>query len=187
MISAEPTKVKKNGRPTGKSTKWDSVPRRSASSRPRSRSPPPPLGSAVPAPRPAVVIARSRSISPIPIIGRADRSRNKALAFNSQKRATSTEPRRPTPSPTLFDHPVAAHPIVRPQPKRPRPSTISRCSGLYDGFFGSALFFVGKSMLNTGRRLLEWARERDVGVSSFKRHNSVARHASPSEVHCHCT
>ena len=50
MISAaEPINVdgpKKNGRPSGRNTKWDSVPRRSASSRSCSRSPPPPLGSA---------------------------------------------------------------------------------------------------------------------------------------------
>jgi hypothetical protein len=29
--------------------------------------------------------------------------------------------------------------------------------------------FVGKSMLHTGRRLLERTKENDVGVSSFKR------------------
>ena len=32
-----------------------------------------------------------------------------------------------------------------------------------------ALFFVGRSLLNTDRRLLKWARESDAGVSIFKR------------------
>ena len=171
-------KPKKNGRPSGKSTKWADISSRQASSRPRSRSPPPLLGLAVPAPRLATTAPRSRSISPVPSIGRAilpvpsigraDRSRNASHAASKKKRAASTQPRRPTPSPTPGDHPVATHPIVSPEPKRTRPSTLSRCSGLYDGYFGAALFFVGRSMLHTGRRLLDWARESDVGISSFK-------------------
>ena len=160
---------KKNGQPLGKSTRWDNIQRRSVSCRPRSRSPPPPLGSEIPAPRPAVIVARSRSVLPVPSIGRADRSRSASLASNNNKRAASTQPRRPTPSPTPDNHPIAAHPIVRPQPKRAKPSTLSPCAGLYDGYFGAVLFIVGKSMLNTGRRLLEWAREGNAGVSSFKR------------------
>ena len=170
----EPTSVhgpKKNGRPAGRSTKWDSVPRRSVSPRPRSRSPPPPplLGSAVPATRPAVIVARTRSVSPTPSIGQADRSRNASLAASRKKRPGATQPRRPTPSPTPGDHRVGTHAIVRPQPKRSRPSTLSRCLGLYDGFFGTALYFVGRSMLHTGRRLIEWAKECDAGVASFRR------------------
>ena len=145
---------KKTGRPKGKSNKWADVPSRQSSPRPHSRSPPPLIGSAVPAPR-------SGSVSPTPLIGRADRSRNASNAVGRTKRPAPPQPRRATLSPIPNGQPHHGHAIVRPQPKR-------RCSGLYDGYFGAALHFAGKSMQNTGRHLVQWSRERDAGCPASR-------------------
>lgn len=48
--------------------------------------------------------------------------------------------------------------------KRPR---TSQCIGLYGGTFGQAISFAGKSMIESGRKLIEWSRESDFGMKSF--------------------
>ena len=39
------------------------------------------------------------------------------------------------------------------------PQTLNSCGGVFDGNFGAALSVAGRSMLNTGHRLLQWARQ----------------------------
>ena len=106
----------------------------------------------------------SRSKSPPPLFDakpaapcRADPVGQAARSLNA---AASLPARRATPSPVPPGGALPA--LVRPQPKR-------QCRGIYDGRFGAALQFAGRAMLNTGRLLLEWSRERDAGVSSFAR------------------
>jgi hypothetical protein len=57
--------------------------------------------------------------------------------------------------------------LPRPRPYQVKPSTISQCIGLYNEFFGSAIFFFGRLMLHTGRHLLGWARENEVRVAAY--------------------
>ena len=172
MISAtEPTNVdkpKNNGQPPGRSTKWDIIQHCPFSSQLCSYSPPPPLGSAVPAPRTAVIITRSRSTSPNPSIGYAEQSQNRSFAAN-KKQVVSTEHPHPTSLPTPCGHPIATHPIIRPQRKRSWPSALLQYGDIYNRYVVIVISFVGLSMLHTGWSPIKWAREHNTVLASFKR------------------
>ena len=172
IFLADPTKAnrpKKNGRPLGKSTRWDNIQRQPASSQPHSHSPSPPLSLAVPNPQSVVIVARSRSISPTPSIGCGDESCSESLSANNKKLSSLTQRPCPTPSPTPDDHPITPHPIIRPKTKQTIPSTLSCFARICDGYVGAVLLIIGRAMLNTGQHLLEQVREGGTGVSSFKR------------------
>ena len=115
------------------------------------RSPPPPplFSSEAPATRHGPVIGR----------GRADRSRAAGAAAAGRKSPLLHAAPSPVPAAT---RPVSNHQIIRPQPKR-------LCTGLYGSYVGPTLYFSGRPMLSTGRQLMEWSKEGDTGVASFKR------------------
>ncbi len=79
---------------------------------------------------------------------------------------------RPTPAPSLpvpqtrrVRQPTAA--TSQSQKRQRRIQTVS-CKGVYDGFFGPALSFVAASLMHTARTLLQWSKQPDFGVKSFK-------------------
>ncbi|KAL7542027.1 hypothetical protein ACHAWF_011062 [Thalassiosira exigua] len=58
---------------------------------------------------------------------------------------------------------------VSPKPKRRRTQDVFvvSCHGIASGSFGSMLNFAGLTLLNTGRKLMQWAKEGDAGLKSF--------------------
>ena len=64
-------------------------------------------------------------------------------------------------------------PSTPPSPPALRPmrqitaSSLAKCRGISNGFFGQALTFAGRSMQHSVNQLQQWAKEPDLGVKSF--------------------
>ena len=177
--TSQPQGARKAGRPKGKSKKYGSLPQR-ASGRRRSISPPPGHGVNGSAPRtdpgtspqhPAAAgsnyDAPSDDVRSLPAPDPAVRTQAEGDAARSLLGLSSSAS---AAKKKVSSIPTPTQPKAKRQRTKitPPPRLVAiPCEGLYGGCFGAALSFAGQSMLNTGQKLIKWAREGDAGLRSF--------------------
>lgn len=102
------------------------------------------------------------------VSGSADKN-NIALRPSPISTLVSTLPPTSSTQPSALPLPSLPSSVSPFQPSSAQSTLIvSQCPGVYNGYFGKTLVMAGMTMLNTGRRLIEMARQSDFGQTAFR-------------------